>query len=304
MTGRVGFIGLGQMGRWMALNLVKSGRQVTVFNRSRGPVDLLAEQGAAAGRSPADVAASSDIVLLCLSDTEVVQQAVFGPDGVAGAARPGLIVVDTSTISYMATLDMARRLGEVEIRFADAPISGMEARARDATLTIMVGSDEPLFVTIEPVLSILGNTIVHMGPVGSGQLTKLINQLLFNANVAAMAEVLPMALKLGLDPDRVVQVAATGTGRSFAVEFFGPRILQNRFSEGYPIGKAYKDMASALEISAQRQIPLPMAQATTTIFQMALAEGLGAEDKGTLVKVFERLLGVEFRTKPGAGEQS
>jgi 3-hydroxyisobutyrate dehydrogenase-like beta-hydroxyacid dehydrogenase len=295
MDSRFGFIGLGQMGKWMALNLAKSGRQVTVFNRSKGPVQFLLKHGAIAGRSPADVAADSDIVLLCLPDTAVVEQMIFGPDGIADGARPGLIVVDASTISYMGTLDIARRLETRGIRFADAPISGMEARAKDGTLTIMVGADEELFATIEPALSAMGKTITHMGPVGSGQLTKLINQLLFNANMAAIAEVLPMAVKLGLDPEKVTQVVTTGTGRSFGLEFFAPRILEDHFTDGYPIGKAYKDMVSALEISASQAIPLPMTQAATTIFQMAMAAGLGSEDKGTLIKVFERVLDVQFR---------
>lgn len=296
MAARLGFIGLGQMGKWMALNLVKAGHEVTVHNRSQGPVQMLVEQGARAARSAAGVASSSDLVFLCLPETAVVEQMIFGPDGVAGAAGPGTIVVDTSTISYMGTLDVARRLAGQGIRFADAPISGMEARAKDGSLTIMVGAEERLFAEIRPFLLDMGKTILHMGPVGSGQLTKLINQLLFNANMAAMAEVLPMSVKLGLDPDKVAQVITTGTGRSFGAEFFAPRILRDQFTEGYPIGKAYKDMVSALEISGHQRIPLPITQATATIFQMAISEGLGAEDKGALIKVFERLLGVEFRS--------
>jgi 3-hydroxyisobutyrate dehydrogenase-like beta-hydroxyacid dehydrogenase len=134
-----------------------------------------------------------------------------------------------------------------------------------------------------------------MGAVGSGQLTKLINQLLFNICCAGIAEVLPMAVKLGLDPEKVTEVVTTGTGRSFAAEFFLPRALENKFDEGYPIKLAYKDMISAAEISANQKIPLPMVQAATTIFQMALAAELGNEGKGTLIKVFERMLDVEFR---------
>ncbi|MHB0869861.1 MAG: NAD(P)-dependent oxidoreductase, partial [Chloroflexota bacterium] len=152
-----------------------------------------------------------------------------------------------------------------------------------------------LFEENRPILGAMGNTIIHMGAVGSGQLTKLVNQLLFNAAMASMAEVLPMAVKLGLDPERVTQVVSTGTGRSFGVEFFAPRILENRFDQGYPLEKAYKDMVSALEISGHQMIPLPVVQATTTAFQLALAEGLGGEDKGALIKVYERLLGVQFR---------
>ena len=289
------------MGKWMALNLVKSGHPTTVFNRSQGPARFLTEQGASSTTSPAEVAAASDMVFISLPETQVVEQVLFGPRGVVEGARPGCIVVDTSTIGYMGTLAIAQRLAEKKILFADAPVSGMEARAKDGTLSIMVGCDPALFSALRPVLSLMGNTITHMGPVGSGQLTKLINQLLFNASMAAMAEVLPMAVKLGLDPEKVAQVVTTGTGRSFGAEFFTPRILENRFSDGYPIEKAYKDMVSAAEISAHQKVPLPVTQATTTVFQMAMAEGLGAEDKGALIKVFERLLQVQFR-KAGTGE--
>ncbi|MGE5618259.1 MAG: NAD(P)-dependent oxidoreductase [Sphingomonadaceae bacterium] len=295
MTTRVGFVGLGQMGRWMAQNLLKAGYPLTVFNRTAEKGRFLVEQGASLASSPAELAAASEVVFLSLPNSEVVEETLFGPGGIVEGARSGMVVVDTSTISYMGTLEIARRLAERGIRFADAPVSGMEARAKDGTLTIMFGGDEGLFEEVLPALGAMGNTITRMGGVGSGQLTKLINQLLFNAAMASMAEVLPMAVKLGLDPEKVTHVVTTGTGRSFGLEFFAPRILENRFDQGYPLEKAYKDMASALEICAQQKIPLPMVQATATAFQLALAEGLGGEDKGALIKVYERLLGVRFR---------
>ena len=136
-----------------------------------------------------------------------------------------------------------------------------------------------------------------MGSVGSGQLTKLVNQLLYNANVATLAEVLPMAVKLGLDPEKIAEVINTGSGRSLASEFFLPGILENRFNRAYSLKNAYKDMISAAAISAENQIPLPMVHAATTTYQMALAAGLGNEDKGAMVKVFENMLGVTFRKK-------
>ena len=163
----------------------------------------------------------------------------------------------------------------------------------------MVGGEKKIFDRILPLLQIIGHTILHMGPVGSGQLTKLVNQLLFDINAAGLAEVLPMAAKLGLDPTKVCQIITTGTGRSFAAEFFTPLALENRFDEGYPLKDAYKDLASAAEIGARHKIPLPLTQATTNIFQMALAQGLGPENKGALIKVFEKILDVEFR-KNGA----
>jgi 3-hydroxyisobutyrate dehydrogenase-like beta-hydroxyacid dehydrogenase len=294
---RVGFIGLGQMGKWMALNLLKSNPGMAIYNRTEEKARQLIEQGARWVASPADLAAESDVLFLSLLNTAAVEQVVFGPKGIIEGARSGLVIVDLSTIAYMATLDIARRLAERGIGFADAPVSGMEARAKAGTLTIMAGADEALFADLEPLFGKIGNTVLHMGPVGSGQLTKLINQLLFNTVMASMAEILPMAVKLGLDPAKVAQIAATGTGRSYGVEFFAPLILDDRFDQGYPIKDAYKDMISAAEISAQQKIPLPMVQTATTTFQMALADGHGDLDKGGLIKVFERILNVQFRRR-------
>lgn len=296
MPKRVGFMGLGQMGKWMARNLLRAEGGLTIHNRTAGKARPLLEEGAKLAGSPAELAASTDIVFLSLLNTDVVEQAIFGPGGIAEGGRRGLTVVDLSTISYVSTLDIARRLEERGIAFADAPVSGMEARAKDGTLTIMVGSELESFNELQPYLAAMGNKVIHMGPVGNGQLTKLVNQLLFNTVMASMSEILPMAVKLGLDPEKVTQIITTGTGRSYGLEFFAPRILQNQFDQGYPIKDAYKDMVSAAEISAQRMIPMPMVQAAATTFQMALAQGHGDCDKGGLIKVFEQLLGVRFRS--------
>ena len=283
------------MGKWMALNIIKAGFELTVFDVSPQAVQFLVDQGAKSSRTPTDLAAQADWVFLSLPNTEMVEKAIFGQDGLACGAMRGTIILDCGTTNYMATLDFARRLNERGIRFADMPVSGMEARAKDGTLTLMCGGDVAILETVRPALDAIGNQIIHMGEIGSGQLTKLINQLLFNVNVAALAEVLPMAVKLGLDPDKVGQVVTTGTGRSFAAEFFIPHILDHHFDQGYALKHAYKDMISAAEICAQRQIPLPLVHAATTTYQMALLDGLGDEDKGAMIKVFERILGVEFR---------
>lgn len=297
MAKKAGFVGLGQMGKWMALNILKAGFDLTVFDIVPGPVQELTSQGAKAARSPAALASQADWVFLSLPNTAIVEKVVFGDDGLVHGARPGLTVVDCGTTSYVPTLDLARRLGEQGVRFADAPVSGMEARAQEGTLTVMFGGEKALFEEVRPVLDAIGKDILYMGEVGSGQLTKLTNQLLFNTSCAALAEILPMATKLGLDPGKVLQVVTTGTGRSFAAEFFGPRILEGAFEEGYPLKHAYKDMVSAAEICAYEQIPLPVVHAATTTYQMALAEGFGDEGKGAMIKVFERLLGVEFRKR-------
>lgn len=301
MSKKVGFVGLGQMGRWMALNVLKSGFDLTVFDIDPGAMQFLAGQGAGLATGPAELAGRVDIVLLSLPSTAVVEEVIFGEGGLVYGARPGLAIVDCGTSSYGPTVDFSRRLAGRGIRYADAPVSGMEARAKEGTLTVMFGGEEDLFEAVLPVLDAFGDKVLHMGAVGSGQLTKLTNQLLFNISCASIAEVLPMAAKLGLDPGKVLQVVTTGTGRSFAAEFFGPRILEGRFDEGYPLKHAYKDMISAAEICAYEQIPLPLVHAATTTYQMALADGYGDEDKGAMIKVFERLLGVRFRRQQSTG---
>ena len=294
---KIGFIGLGTMGKWMALNMMKAGYELIVSDTSPQALKFLADQGAAIATTPAEMAAQVDWIFLSVPDTGIVESVVLGESGILDGAREGLVVVDLSTIDYLVTLEIEKQLKQKGVIFSDAPISGMETRAQDATLTIMFGGRKDIFELVLPALEAIGNKQVYMGEIGCGQLTKLINQLLFNISAAGIAEVMPMAAKLGLDPEKVTQVVTTGTGRSFAAEFFLPLALENRFDQGYPLKSAYKDMISAAQICAHQKIPLPMVQTATTTFQMALANGLGSESKGSLIKVFEKLLGIEFRKK-------
>ena len=297
MKPKLGFIGLGEMGKWMATNVAKAGFPLTVFDIRPEPVKELVDKGAAPGENPADVARKSEYVMMSLPDTQVVETVIFGEKGLINGLSPGSIVVDLSTIHYLATLRMEEELRAKNVTFIDAPVSGMEARAKEGTLTVMIGGDPEAVEKIRPILNAIGNNIVYMGKSGNGQLTKLVNQLLFNISAAAMAEVLPMAVKLGLDPEAVCQAVTTGTGRTFALEFFAPHILQNNFKPGYPLIKAYKDMVSAVEISSKEKIPLPVFSAAMQTYQMALAQGLGNENKGAMIKVWEKVLGVEVRKK-------
>ena len=295
MDKKVGFIGLGQMGKWMALNVLKAGFDLTVYDLSTEAVDILTDKGARPSESPSELSRQTDWIFLSLPNTAIVEEIIFGDKGLAHKAKPGAIIIDCGTTSYLPTLSFETRLKELGVVFADAPVSGMEARAKEGALTIMFGGQKNTFDQVLPVLNVMSNRILHMGGVGSGQLTKLINQLLFNISCAAIAELLPMSTKLGLDPEKVTEVITSGTGRSFAAEFFAPLVLDNVFDKGYPLKHAYKDMISAAELSVQEKIPLPMVQAATTTYQMALAEGLGDQDKGAMIKVFERILGVVFR---------
>ena len=297
MGKKIGFIGLGEMGKWMARNVMRAGYDLTVLDMDPGSVKFLTDQGAGSATTAKELAGRVDWIFLSLPSTAVVEEVIFGEVGIVEGARTGSLVVDCGTTGYLPTLDFEKRLKERNIGFADAPVSGMEARAKEGTLTVMFGGDEAVFDQIKPVLDVMSNKVLHMGKVGSGQLTKLVNQLLFNISCAAIAEVLPMAAKLGLDPEKVTEVVTSGTGRSFAAEFFAPLALDGIFDKGYALKHAYKDMISASEISAHHKIPLPMVHACATTYQMALAEGFEDQGKGAMIQVFERLLDVKFRRK-------
>lgn len=297
MVMRVGFIGLGQMGKWMASNLVRQHFDLTVFDIDKNAMTFLSEQGARAADGPSQVAKSSDLILLSLPNADANESVVFGKNGIVEGAMSGMMLVDCGTSGYLWTREFGKKMENLGIRFADAPVTGMEKRAKEATLTIMFGGDEELLEDLRPVLEAMGKNIIHMGAVGNGQLTKMLNNILYNSNIAALAEVLPMSVKLGLDPEKVARVINHGSGHSFASEAFIPNILEGCFDKSYPLEHAYKDMLHALEISARKKIPLPMVHTAATTYQMALNSGWGREDKGAMIKVFETALGVKFRKK-------
>jgi 3-hydroxyisobutyrate dehydrogenase-like beta-hydroxyacid dehydrogenase len=292
---KIGFAGLGQMGRPIALNLLKSNATLTVTDRSPKSFGEFEAKGARASTDQS-VISDSDIIFLCLPNDKAVEAVIAGDGGLLGSLRRGQIVVDLSTITYKATVSIAEKLSGRGAQFLDAPISGMEARAIDGTLTVMCGGERAVFDEVQPLLDCIGNKILYMGGSGSGQLTKLINQLLFDINAAAIAEILPMSKKMGLDPDLVGEVINSGTGRSYASEFFIPRILKSHFSDGYPMKHAYKDLISGAELGASLCIPMPVLAAATATYQMALLRGHGEKDKGGMVTVFEELLGVTCRS--------
>ncbi len=292
---RVGFIGLGEMGKWMALNVAKAGFLLVVHDIRPGPVKELVDNGATSAKNPAEVAKKVDCVFLSLPNTGVVEEVLSGKNGLVNGLSSGSIVIDLSTIHYLATVRIAGEMKARGVTFIDAPVSGMEARAKDATLSVMVGGDRKTFEKIRPVLDVIGNNVVYMGKNGNGQLTKLVNQLFYNISGAATAELLPMAVKMGLDPEAVYEVVTKGTGQTFAFQFFTPRILDNKFEESYSLAEAYKDMISAAEISTQKGIPLPVFFAALHTYQMALIEGFGDENKGAMIKVWEKANGVKVR---------
>ena len=293
---RIGFVGLGHMGKPMALNMLKSGAELIVNDVRIESLQEFEKRGAKTTTNLPDIA-QANIIFLSLPNSEIVERVLLGEKGLIDKLGKGQILVDLSTITYATTLEIAKRLEARGIDFVDAPVSGMEARAQEGTLTVMCGGKSEVVDTIKPYLNCIANKILHMGGTGSGQLTKLINQLLFDINAAAMAEVLAMSAKMGLDPEKVGQVVNSGTGRSYASEFFIPRVLKNSFSDGYPMKDAYKDLVSSAELSAKLCIPMPVLAAATATYQTALLRGYGDQDKGAMIRVFEELLGCAYRSK-------
>jgi 3-hydroxyisobutyrate dehydrogenase-like beta-hydroxyacid dehydrogenase len=299
MTTTCGFIGLGQMGAPMARNLVRRA-QLVVWARDARQADTIVAAGATRATGSSSFS-RVQVVFLCLPDGAVVDELLFGAFGLAVALPRGAIILDTSTIDYGRALALQSRLAAMDITFIDAPVSGMQARAEAGTLTMMCGATEGQIAPLRPLLETMASTILPMGKPGSGQLAKLINQLLFDINAAALAEVLPLAVKLGLDPDKVGAIVNSGTGRSYASEFFIPNILKGDFSKGYPMEAAYKDLVSGAEISARHTIPMPVLAAATVVYQSALRAGHGNKDKGGMIRLAEEALSVAFRSKTGMG---
>lgn len=290
----VGFCGLGRMGRPMARNLLRAGTPLAVSSRRGDVQDEFRALGAHVVGDTRELA-RADIVFLCLPNGDVVEDLLLGERGLVSAMGSGKIIVDLSTISYRTTLRLAERCAAHDVGFVDAPVSGMEPRAIEGTLTVMCGGERETVERVRPLLRCVGTTIVHMGASGSGQLAKLVNQLLFDINAAALAEILPMAVKLGLDPRKTADVVNSGTGKSYASEYFIPRILEGSFTNGYPMNLAYKDLVSGFEIGVGMCLPMPVLSAATHTYQTALLRGLGDLDKGAMIRVFEDLLDVQFR---------
>jgi len=299
MKPEIGFVGLGTMGRWMALNLVKAGFPLKFFARRKEVIDQMTFQGGKPLPSLKDLAKESTWIILCLPDTDTVEKVLFGEGRMADVLRPGQVIIDCGTIHPQITRKIAASLKGRGIPFLDAPVSGMESRARDGTLTIMAGGEEAVFQQVRPALEAMGNKIIYAGPSGSGQMMKMINNVMFDIHCAALAELLALAVKMGLDPEQVCTVLRSGTGQCFAIDNFGPLILDGNFGPGYPMAEAYKDMVHAVEISSAQSIPLPVTAASMVTYQMALDQGLGRENKGAMVKVWERVLGVQVRKAQG-----
>ena len=293
MPKKVGFVGLGTMGKWMALNLLKKAPPLYVFDLRSEAVEELRSHGARAARSLHEIGERCDRIILCLPDATVVEKAIFSADGLKRTLRPGMTIIDCSTTDTLFAQSTERKLRKKEVVFLDAPIAGMAAKVREGRLTIMVGGDHSAFESNRSLLETMGNNIVYMGGPGNGQLTKTLNNVLLNISCAAMSEILPLAVKMGIAPEEFCSVIMNSSGQSYGFDFFAPLVLKRDFGPGYSLANAYKDMVNLAKISTQYQIPLPVASATMQTYQMALDSGYDQDNKGAMIKVWESMLGVK-----------
>jgi 2-hydroxy-3-oxopropionate reductase len=289
MHKRVGFIGLGIMGRPMAGHLLKAGYPLTVWNRSSAAVDALVQEGAQAASGPADVARGSDMVFTMVGDSSDVEQVILGPGGVLAGARPGLVIIDMTTISPEVTRGIAARCGELGVHMLDAPVSGGEKGALEATLSIMVGGEPELFERCRPLLEVLGKTITYVGSHGMGQTVKLCNQVVCGLNILAAAEGLCLAAKAGVDPRIVLSVITQGAAGSWMLENLGPKMAAGDFAPGFTVKWQIKDLRLALEAAAQLDLPLPGTALVQQLFRAVAADGGSDEGTQALVKALEKL---------------
>jgi 3-hydroxyisobutyrate dehydrogenase len=293
MKDKIGFIGLGIMGRGMSHNLLMAGFDVVVWNRTAARMELLAEAGATTAASPAELAAESDIIITCVSDTPDVQAVILGDQGVIHGVRPGSLVIDMSTISPQATREMAAALDEKGVHMLDAPISGGSEGAAKGTLSIMAGGEAEQFERAMPAFQAMGKAITHVGDIGAGQTVKLVNQILVVVTMLGVSEALLFAQAGGLDLQKTLDAVSQGAAGSWMLSNRGPQVLARDWRPGFTIDLQQKDLRLVLEAADQMGVP---ALATATVFNLyrtLQAQDLGAEGNHALVKALEHLAGLE-----------
>ncbi len=279
------------MGAPMARNLIAAGHEVTVHNRTRSREEPVAELGASRAATPADASADADVVITMVSDTPDVQHVLFSDDGVASGARDGTVVVDMSTISADATRGFGERLASVGVRLVDAPVSGGSEGAEKGTLTIMCGGDADDVAFVRPALEAMGAKITHVGPLGSGQLTKAVNQVIIAGYFQALAEGMVLAMSTGLDTDKVIEAISAGMCRSAVLDMRASNMINDTYPLGFKLSLHLKDLGIALDAAHRAGAELPLAEMVREIEQRLVAER-GEEDMSVLATEVRRKAGL------------
>lgn len=285
----LGFIGLGIMGKPMAGHLVKAGHRVYVYDINPAPIQELVAKGAVGCQSSKEVAERSEIIIIMVPDTPDVEQVLFGPAGVAAGIKKGSIVVDMSSISPVATKEFARKLADLGVEMLDAPVSGGQVGAENATLSIMVGGKVEIFERVKPIFELLGKNIVHIGGHGDGQTCKVANQIVVALTIEAVSEALVFASKAGADPQKVRQALLGGFAQSRILDLHGERMINRSFKPGFRIQLHRKDLNLALQAARQLGVCLPSTAIAQELFNAVVAQEGDQLDHSAMVLALEKL---------------
>lgn len=292
---KIGFIGLGIMGRPMAKNLVKAGYELVVNDIIEEPVKDLESLGAHSASTPKEVAEQSEIIISMLPNSPHVKTAVLGENGVIEGVKEGAIYVDMSSIAPLVSIEVANELKKKNVEMLDAPVSGGEPKAIDGTLAIMVGGEERAFAEVKDILAVMGGSVTLVGKVGSGNTTKLANQIIVALNIAAMSEAMVLSKKAGVDPEKVFNAIRGGLAGSTVLDAKMPLVLDGNFKPGFRIELHIKDLMNALETAHEVGVPVPLSSQVMEIMQALKVDGKQGDDHGGLIQFYERLADIEVR---------
>ena len=294
---KIGFIGLGIMGKPMAKNLLKAGYELVVFDINQDAVNEVVAAGAKSAPTSKDVAAQSEVVITMLPNSPHVKAAVLGENGVLEGAKPGLVLIDMSSIAPLASQEIAAAVAKKGVEMLDAPVSGGEPKAIDGSLSIMVGGKKELFDSSTELLSKMGKSVVLCGDVGAGNTTKLANQIIVALNIAAVSEAFVLATKAGVDPELVFNAIRGGLAGSTVMDAKAPMIMAGTFKPGFKIDLHIKDLANAIETGHDVGVPLPLTASVMEILQALKVDGKGQNDHSGIAMYYEKLAKVEARKK-------
>jgi 2-hydroxy-3-oxopropionate reductase len=295
---KIGFIGLGIMGKPMSKNLLKAGYKLVVLDLNQSAVDELVSLGAEKGSTPKDVANNCEFIITMLPNSPQVKEVVLGKNGLIEGLKTGSVFIDMSSISPIVSRELSEKLEEKGAEMLDAPVSGGEPKALEGTLSVMVGGKKDVFDRSYPIMKAMAASVVHTGSIGAGNVTKLANQIIVALNIAAMSEALVLATKAGVEPELVYQAIRGGLAGSTVLDAKAPLVMDRKFNPGFRLNLHIKDLRNALDTSHEIGVPLPLTSAVMEIMQALKVDGLGENDHGSLIQYYEKMAKVEVKRGP------
>ncbi len=295
MEMKIGFIGVGIMGKPMSRNLLKAGYDLVVMDHQQAPVEELVAAGAASADSPKAVAEQTEIIITMLPNSPHVKQVVLGEKGIIEGAKPGTVVIDMSSIAPLTSKEVYAELEKIGVDLLDAPVSGGEPKAIDGTISVMVGGKKEIFDKCYDLMMTMAGSVVYTGSIGAGNTTKLANQIIVALNIAAMSEALVLASKAGVEPELVYQAIRGGLAGSTVLDAKAPLVMDRKFDPGFRIELHIKDLANVLETAHEIGVPLPLTAGVMEIMQALKVDGKQGDDHGGLIQYYEKAAQVEVK---------